>query len=79
MLGRTVRGAYPSYMDHYFADLGITIEKQPGDDDILKAGAVDFYTFSYCMSSCQSGDPANQRGESRITGGVPNPYPKASG
>lgn len=72
------RGAYPAYMNRYFAEHGITIEKQPGDDEILKAGTVDFYTFSYYMSSCQSADPANQRGEGNIIGGVPNPYLKAS-
>ena len=38
----------------YFAEHGITIEKQPGDDEILKAGTVDFLSFSYYMSSCQS-------------------------
>ena len=72
------RGAYPAYMSRYFAEHGITIEKQPGDDEILKAGTVDFYTFSYYMSSCQSADPANQKGEGNIIGGVPNPYLKAS-
>lgn len=72
------RGAYPAYMNRYFAEHGIAIEKQPGDDEILKAGTVDFYTFSYYMSSCQSADLANQRGEGNIIGGVPNPYLKAS-
>ncbi len=72
------RGAYPSYMDRYFAKHGITIKKQPEDDAILKAGTVDFYTFSYYVSSCQSADPANKQGEGNIIGGVPNPYLKAS-
>lgn len=72
------RGAYPAYMDRYFAEHGITIEKQPGDDEILKDGTVDFYTFSYYMSSCQSADPSKQSGAGNIIGGVPNPYLKAS-
>ncbi len=72
------RGAYPAYMNRYFAEHGIKIEKQPGDDEILKAGTVDFYTFSYYMSSCQSADPEKQQGEGNIIGGVPNPYLKAS-
>lgn len=72
------RGAYPAYMDRYFAEHGITIEKQPGDDEILKAGPVDFYTFSYYMSSCQSADPEKESGAGNIVGGVPNPYLKAS-
>lgn len=72
------RGAYPSYMNRYFAEHGITIDKQPGDEETLKAGTVDFYTFSYYMSSCQSADPDQQKGEGNIIGGVPNPYLKAS-
>ena len=72
------RGAYPSYMDRYFAERDIVIEKQPGDDEILKNGTVDFYTFSYYVSSCQSSDPAQKQGEGNIVGGVPNPYLKAS-
>lgn len=72
------RGAYPSYMNRYFAGHGITIDKQPGDEETLKAGTVDFYTFSYYMSSCQSVDPDQQKGEGNIIGGVPNPYLKAS-
>lgn len=44
-------------MDCYFAEHGITIEKQPGDDEILKTGTVGFYTFSYYMPFCRSADP----------------------
>lgn len=72
------RGAYPTYMNRYFAEHGITIEKQPGDDEILKAGTVDFLSFSYYMSSCQSADPSKQSGEGNIIGGVPNPYLETS-
>ena len=72
------RGAYPAYMNRYFAEHGVAIEKQPGDEDILKAGTVDFLSFSYYMSSCQTTDPAKQSGEGNIIGGVPNPYLKTS-
>lgn len=72
------RGAYPYYMNRYFAENNITIEKKPEDDEILKNGTVDFYTFSYYVSSCQSADPANASGEGNIVAGVPNPYLKAS-
>ena len=72
------RGAYPSYMNRFFAEKGITIETQPGDGEILRNGTVDFLTFSYYMSSCQSADPTKQKGEGNIIGGVPNPYLKTS-
>lgn len=72
------RGAYPTYMNRYFAEHGITIEKQPGDDEILRAGTVDFLSFSYYMSSCQTTDHSKQSGEGNIIGGVPNPYLETS-
>lgn len=72
------RGAYPTYMNRYFEEHNITIEKQPGDDEILKNGAVDFLSFSYYMSSCQTTEPGKQSGEGNIIGGVPNPYLKTS-
>ncbi|MDO5785571.1 MAG: glycoside hydrolase family 1 protein [Eubacteriales bacterium] len=72
------RGYYPSYMNRFFEENNIHIEKADGDDEILKAGTVDFYTFSYYMSSCQTADPTKNNGEGNIIGGVPNPYLKAS-
>ena len=68
------RGAYPSYADSLLKELGVTLVKEPGDDEILKNGTVDFITFSYYMSSCQTADPTKKSGEGNILGGVPNPY-----
>lgn len=75
-----VRGEYPSYSERFFEENGITIKKEAGDDEILKEGTVDFYTFSYYMSNCVSTDPevmAKSAGGNLI-GGVKNPYLKAS-
>ncbi len=47
-----VRGSYPSYADRYFEENGIVIKKEPGDDEALKEGTVDYYTFSCYMSNC---------------------------
>ena len=44
------RGRYPSYTKRMFASLGVQIETQPGDEEILAAGKVDFLSFSYYMS-----------------------------
>ena len=52
-----VRGYYPSYSERFFEENDITIRKEPEDDEILKKGTVDFYTFSYYMSNCVSTDP----------------------
>ena len=72
------RGYYPSYANRFLEEKGITITKQPGDDEVLRAGKVDFCTFSYYSSSCQSADPEKQSGEGNLIGGIPNPYLKAS-
>lgn len=70
-------GEYPAYADRMLEELGVKIEKQPDDDKILKNGTVDFITFSYYMSSCQTASD-QKGGEGNILGGVPNPYLEAS-
>lgn len=72
-----VRGEYPSYMNRYFEENSITIKKEAGDDEILKDGCVDYYTFSYYMSTCQTADPEKLTA-GNLTGGAANPYLKAS-
>ena len=72
-----VRGEYPAYSERFFEEKGITIKKEPGDDAILKEGTVDFYTFSYYMSSCVS-TSEDAKGKGNFVGGVINPYLKTS-
>ena len=68
-----VRGAYPSFAKRYFTENDIQIEKEPEDDVILAAGKVDFYTFSYYMTVCQTTDEAAKSG-GNLMGGAKNPY-----
>ena len=72
------RGYYPTYMNRFFKENNINIVMEEGDAEILKEGKVDFYTFSYYMSVCQTVDPNATKGEGNILGGVNNPYLKAS-
>lgn len=73
-----VRGYYPSYIKRYLRENGINIHFEPGDEEILKH-TVDFISFSYYQSSCETADPAKQiKGEGNLIGGVPNPHLKAS-
>ena len=72
------RGAYPNYIKRYFKENNINIVMEDGDEDILKAGPVDFYTCSYYMSNCQTADKSKEAGPGNILGGVSNPYLKAS-
>ena len=73
-----VRGAYPGYMKRFFADNDIVVSMEPGDDEILRKGCVDMYTYSYYMSNCVSADPEIAKTQGNMMLGVPNPYLKAS-
>jgi 6-phospho-beta-glucosidase len=73
-----VRGAYPGFAKRYFRDNNIEIKMEENDEQILKEGCVDFYTFSYYMSNCVSSDPELEKTSGNILGGVKNPYLKAS-
>ena len=73
-----VRGEYPTYMKRYFKENNIEIKVEDGDEEILKNGCVDFYTFSYYMSVCATTDEKELQGNGNILGGATNPYLKAS-
>lgn len=74
-----VRGYYPSYSRRFFEENNIKIHKEPGDDEILRAGKVDFFSFSYYMTVCQSADPeVNATADGNLVRGVKNPYLKSS-
>ncbi|MCS4485891.1 6-phospho-beta-glucosidase [Staphylococcus americanisciuri] len=74
------RGAYPTYSQRMFKELGITIDKQLGDDEILKQYPVDFISFSYYSSRLESGDPEvnKQKGDGNAFASLRNPYLEAS-
>lgn len=73
-----VRGAYPHYAKRFFAENSITVKIEPDDVQILKEGTVDFFTFSYYMSSCVSSEPELENTSGNLMGGVKNPYLEAS-
>ena len=74
-----VRGYYPSYAKRFLQENDIRIRMEEGDEELLKEGKVDFYTFSYYMSGCESADDAVlAKAGGNLVGGVANPYLKAS-
>lgn len=73
-----VRGYYPSYSKRYFEENNIIIEMEANDLDDIKKGIVDFYTFSYYMTSCVSTDPTQQNTTGNLLGGTKNPYLESS-
>ncbi len=72
------RGEYPGYLLRYFRDNGIDLDITAQDREDLK-NTVDFVSFSYYMSTCETADPAKgTRGRGNIVGGVTNPTLEAS-
>ncbi|MGB6189264.1 MAG: 6-phospho-beta-glucosidase [Aeromonas molluscorum] len=74
-----VRGAYPSYIRKEWQRKGYQIAMEPGDEQILREGCVDYIGLSYYMSNAVR---AHHQGSgtalSGFEGGVPNPHLKAS-
>ena len=72
------RGAYPGYALRYFRENGIELDITDEDREIL-TNTVDFVSFSYYMSICETADAEKKvAGEGNIMGGVPNPTLPAS-
>ena len=73
-----VRGKYPNYTKKLFKDLGVNIQMESEDEEILK-NTVDFISFSYYMSKCTAKDLSKyEKGRGNLTSGVKNPYLKES-
>ena len=69
-----VRGYYPSYMNRYFKDRGITLEISAQDKEDLKH-TVDYISFSYYMTGCvTTNEELNHKARGNILNMVPNPH-----
>lgn len=71
------RGYYPGYALRYFRENGIELDITDEDRELL-THTVDFVSFSYYVSICESADASKREGEGNIIGGVPNPTLEAS-
>lgn len=70
-----VRGTYPDYIFRYFEEQGVDPSfLTPEDQEILRKGTVDMYTFSYYMSNCVTTDPGVELVGGNLIGGAKNPY-----
>lgn len=75
------RGTYPIWAVKRMEKAGVRIQTEAGDEDILKAGVVDFVSLSYYCSRCISDDPEILKNKSRgnaVINAVINPYLKSS-
>jgi len=74
-----VRGHYPFFAKRYFKEHNITVRMEEGDEEILKEGCVDFYSFSYYSSAVEAKkDTEEAKTAGNIFGSIKNPYLKAS-
>ena len=74
-----VFGEYPRYLLTYFKNQGITIQKEPEDDEIMKKYPVDFISFSYYNSYCAAEDGTGlEKSGGNTAVGYRNPYLKSS-
>lgn len=72
------RGAYPAYAQRVFRDKGITLVKEPEDDEILRH-TVDFVSFSYYASRCAAADMnTGNTSEANVVKSLRNPHIEAS-
>jgi len=72
------RGKYPRYMNRFFKEHNIHIKMEPEDEELLK-NSVDFISFSYYSSNCESVNPdAGERTGGNLSRGYKNPFVKAS-
>ena len=76
------RGAYPVWAKKRMEKAGITLHTEPGDEQVLKEGTVDFVSFSYYSSRCITTDQeilAEEKADGNaVLKAVKNPYLKAS-
>ena len=68
------RGYYPSYKLKELERLNITLQKEEGDDDILRNGVVDYIAFSYYNSGVVSTREDKSKTGGNQLGGVKNIY-----
>ncbi|ALC99144.1 6-phospho-beta-glucosidase [Actinomyces sp. oral taxon 414] len=73
-----VRGAYPGYLLRTLREAGIELDITDADRALLREHTVDFVSFSYYMSVCETVTQQAEAGQGNLMGGVPNPTLEAS-
>ncbi|MDR3595839.1 family 1 glycosylhydrolase [Clostridium sp.] len=76
--GVQCRGFYPEYKLKEYERLGVKLDKQDGDDELLKNGTVDYIGFSHYSSLIVSTDETKKVTDGNMITSVLNPYLKAT-
>ena len=71
-----VRGVYPSYSNRIWEKYGVQLDVTTEDRAVLKAGTVDFYSFSYYCTSLVTAEDTEgkEKVKGNFTAGIRNPY-----
>lgn len=73
-----VRGYYPNYLKKLLERNHISLKTEPGDEEILKEGKVDFLGFSYYNTSVATTRLNAEETGGNVISAVRNPYLKDS-
>ncbi len=68
------RGKYPNYKNILLEKQGVVLKKEEGDDEVLKAGVVDYIAISYYNSAVVSTKKDGEKDGGNQLGGTKNPY-----
>ncbi len=68
------RGEYPEYMQRHFDSLGVHIQMEDGDLELLKNYTVDFNAFSYYFSQVSTTQTTWEKTEGNLVFANKNPY-----
>lgn len=72
------KGKYPVYAQRLWDEHDVHVEMEPEDARVLAEGAVDFYTFSYYMTTCDTTHEVTETAGGNMSFGAKNPYLKYS-
>ena len=68
------KGRYPVFARRLWNEHNVAVAMEPGDAEDLATGTVDFYTFSYYMSNCDTTHTDTETAGGNMVMGAKNPY-----
>lgn len=72
------KGSYPYYMEYFFKEHHIDLDRTKEELELLKEYPCDFVSFSYYSSSIASVDESKQQTAGNLVATTKNPYLKAT-
>lgn len=69
-----INGEYPYYTQSMFNELGVTLQMEKADLDLIKTNCIDFLAVSYYNTNCETARDDQEASGGNLFGGVKNPY-----